>query len=190
MRASPRMDLDRRGRVKPRKRRRNHERRLPKRMSVRNPGDLVALDTVEIHRSTAVSFTADHHTVPEPAVVNSRLILALPPFFPTRWRSTQPALAAWLIWYNAQKPHRALAGNTPTSCIPTPKTDNYYGPLHPLDFSCAGRRYNNLLNRAKFSIKPEQTSIKRGNIPVEQITSIFVNGYWNPPWWAAPTRWR
>ena len=48
MRASPRMDLDRRGRVKPRKRRRNHERRLPKRMSVRNPGDLVALDTVEI----------------------------------------------------------------------------------------------------------------------------------------------
>ena len=67
MRASPRMDLDRRGRVKPRKRRRNHERRLPKRMSVRNPGDLVALDTVEIRPvgggARLFLFTAvDHHS--------------------------------------------------------------------------------------------------------------------------------
>ena len=67
MRASPRIDLDRRGRVKPRKRRRNHERRLPKRMSVRNPGDLVALDTVEIRPvgggARLFLFTAvDHHS--------------------------------------------------------------------------------------------------------------------------------
>ena len=67
MRASPRMDLDRRGRVKPRKRRRNHERRLPKRLSVRNPGDLVALDTVEIRPvgggARLFLFTAvDHHS--------------------------------------------------------------------------------------------------------------------------------
>ena len=26
-------------------------------------------------------------------------------------------LAAWLIWYNAQKPHRALAGNTPLNFL-------------------------------------------------------------------------
>ena len=67
LRASPRMDLDRRGRVKPRKRCRNHERRLPKRMSVRNPGDLVALDTVEIRPvgggARLFLFTAvDHHS--------------------------------------------------------------------------------------------------------------------------------
>ena len=67
MRASPRMDLDRRGRVKPRKPRRNHARRLPKRMNAQRPGDLVALDTVEIRPvgggARLFLFTAvDHHS--------------------------------------------------------------------------------------------------------------------------------
>ena len=53
----------RRGRVKPRKRRRNHVRRLPKRM-FRNPGDLVALDTVEIRPGARLfcSLAVDHHS--------------------------------------------------------------------------------------------------------------------------------
>ena len=192
MRASPRMDLDRRGRVKPRKRCRNHERRLPKRMSVRNPGDLVALDTVEIRPVGGVSrlflFTAvDHHSrlafamaFPKrnaqcAAEFLRRLLLVLPVpvlallsdngaefqadfdrladrlglrrffIFPScpkqngrneRFNRTlrygfvqanehfaddlhafNRQLAAWLIWYNAQKPHRALAGNTPLNFL-------------------------------------------------------------------------
>ena len=192
MRASPRMDLDRRGRVKPRKRRHNHERRLPKRMSVRNPGDLVALDTVEIRPvgggARLFLFTAvDHHSrlafamaFPKrnaqcAAEFLRRLLLVLPVpvlallsdngaefqadfdrladrlglrrffIFPScpkqngrnerfnrtlRYGFVQanehfaddlPAfnrqLAAWLIWYNAQKPHRALAGNTPLNFL-------------------------------------------------------------------------
>ena len=192
MRASPRIDLDRRGRVKPRKRRRNHERRLPKRMSVRNPGDLVALDTVEIRPvgggARLFLFTAvDHHSrlafamaFPKrnaqcAAEFLRRLLLVLPVpvlallsdngaefqadfdrladrlglrrffIFPScpkqngrnerfngalRYGFVQAnehfaddlhafnrQLAAWLIWYNAQKPHRALAGNTPLNFL-------------------------------------------------------------------------
>ena len=192
MRASPRIDLDRRGRVKPRKPRRNHERRLPKRMSVRNPGDLVALDTVEIRPvgggARLFLFTAvDHHSrlafamaFPKrnaqcAAEFLRRLLLVLPVpvlallsdngaefqadfdrladrlglrrffIFPScpkqngrneRFNRTlrygfvqanehfaddlhafNRQLAAWLIWYNAQKPHRALSGNTPLNFL-------------------------------------------------------------------------
>ena len=48
MRAAPRADLDRRGKVKPRKPRKNSDRRIPKNFNPRNPGDLLALDTVEV----------------------------------------------------------------------------------------------------------------------------------------------
>ena len=192
MRASPRIDLDRRGRVKPRQRRRNHEHRLPKRMSVRNPGDLVALDTVEIRPvgggARLFLLTAvDHHSrlafdmaFPKrnaqcAAEFLRRLLLVLPVpvlallsdngaefqadfdrladrlglrrffIFPScpkqngrneRFNRTlrygfvqanehfaddlhafNRQLAAWLIWYNAQKPHRALDGNTPLNFL-------------------------------------------------------------------------
>ena len=192
MRASPRIDLDRRGRVKPRKRRRNHERRLPKRMNAQRPGDLVALDTVEIrpvgggarlflftavdHRSRlAFAMAFPKRNAQCAAEFLRRLLLVLPVpvlallsdngaefqadfdrladrlglrrffIFPScpkqngrneRFNRTLrhgfvqanehfaddlPAfnrqLAAWLIWHNAQKPHRALAGNTPLNFL-------------------------------------------------------------------------